>query len=392
MVELTASATILSPSEQEALHRVLQLAQNQNYRVGTRLPAERKLADRLGVSRDAVRGALTHLQEQGIVRAVSPRIRVLNQDLIDEPKSLLSEAIVAVSFTSPDSQTQPNAIAAMMGASHFYAQRQFQAAGHPVMTLSPGADQVDRFRRALTDRPAGVLVCDDAFDWGAGDEFVALARTAGISVVAQADAMAEMQWQASDAIRLGSDHRAGGRALVTALAARGCRRVLTVWERWPRAGRRQHWMVERLAGIEAGCREHGLHLLGPVETLRHPDPEISEANFRRQVKMTVGSLFDVFAANRPDAILCASDGMVYDVIAAARKLAPDHNLLVTGYDNYWAHCPQRQWESGVPAFTVDRRLDRVGTAAARALLQAVKGTSTTTSDAVKPELHECAAN
>ena len=56
-----------SNKEQYAYHRIIQLIHEDAYPVGSRLPSERRLAEKLGTSRNTLRGAMRQLQAHGVV-------------------------------------------------------------------------------------------------------------------------------------------------------------------------------------------------------------------------------------------------------------------------------------------------------------------------------------
>ena len=53
--------------EQETIKKIIAIIDNDDFQIGSRLPAERKLSSRLNVSRNTVRNALRKLEAKGIV-------------------------------------------------------------------------------------------------------------------------------------------------------------------------------------------------------------------------------------------------------------------------------------------------------------------------------------
>lgn len=57
-----------------------------------------------------------------------------------------------------------------------------------------------------------------------------------------------------------------------------------------------------------------------------------------------------------------TDGAAFIAAAACRELgfAPQRDVLIVGYDNYWLDCEERKWEKVAPLATADKRSMQMG--------------------------------
>ncbi|MGW6458986.1 GntR family transcriptional regulator [Streptomyces sp. NPDC055078] len=77
------------PAVQLAHHELVQLLDRRVWVPGSRLPGERALAARVGVSRSSLRQALARLETEGRVHASAQRGWFVSTDVVSEPPSLL---------------------------------------------------------------------------------------------------------------------------------------------------------------------------------------------------------------------------------------------------------------------------------------------------------------
>lgn len=125
----------------------------------------------------------------------------------------------------------------------------------------------------------------------------------------------------------------------------------------PRASRA---VAQRVAGVRARLRAHGLRLAAPV-------------GYGRWSQRWARHALEELLAEHPtiDAVVCGSDQIADGVVDAAAALGirvPD-DLAVTGFDN-WSTFAE---ETDPPLTTVDMNLEDLGAAAARVLFAAIDG-------------------
>ena len=120
-------------------------------------------------------------------------------------------------------------------------------------------------------------------------------------------------------------------------------------------------VVERVKGMRARMRKHGLHLAGSVMYGDH----WSQRWAREATVRLLESHPDV------DAVLCGSDqiaaGVVVGLKEAGRRVPDD--VAVTGYDNWGVFA----LETEPPLTTVDMNLEALGAAAAQELFSMIDG-------------------
>jgi len=160
--------------------------------------------------------------------------------------------------------------------------------------------------------------------------------------------------QSQDVVHV-PDDRDGGRLALEHVVALGRRRIAHLTG--PRGMRA---VSERVKGIQAGLRRHGLRLVTPVSYGRW-----SQRDGRATAERLIAQHPEV------DAIVCGSDqiasGVVDALVTSGRRIPED--VAVTGYDN-WITFAQ---ETDPQLTTVDMNLEALGAAAVRDLFGVIDG-------------------
>jgi DNA-binding LacI/PurR family transcriptional regulator len=318
---------------------------------GSSIPAERRIAEKLMVSREAVRAALEDMCATGIIgQPAQRRMRRVLRSPAQTPAiapRLMSNTVVLLGIGRVDDPSRhPGADAPI----HFEIALQLENSGRHVMAVNPAMLTEDGPSSLAALRAAGILVTYAGGESPIGREVMDACAAVGMPVVAFGDGPC---LQAYD--RVESDHRHGACELVRLLAQRGRRRILRVW----RLQGEHHWLAQRDAGYEQGVNELGLASLSPLRI-----PAIKSAgNTLREShdyvnRVIAGYLGEhVLRPDGPDAIMCDTDGHAMQAIAALQLLGkrPNIDIDVVGYDNYWASTPEAQWVQLAPLATVDKR-------------------------------------
>ena len=320
------------------------------------MPSERTLAERFGVDRRTVRGALNLLSEEGLLRGNGGKLRLVvgpSRRADNSGPGLLKDAVVVVAPTV--SQLSGARIApgwslnVVLGA--VLAVRE---AGLDVLTVHPERFCREIAERVAADRPHGVIVPD----FNQHDRIVAcaeLARECGMNVVAYGD---DPELATFD--RVTSDHEAGAYELTRWLIGQGRRRILNVWP----APATLYWFPERRAGYERAMREAGLPVLEPVLV------PLAEGDHAFLSRLWAGHLIESLQGEGAvDAIMLVSDGHS-DIVADACRCfgkVPNRDVAIVGYDNYWADLPEVP-SATAPLATVDKLNIESGTQLVRLLL------------------------
>ncbi len=339
-------------------------------RGGQALPSERTLADELGVARGTVRSALAELRRDGLIASDNGR-RTVAEDAAPQPAargaSLMSDAI-AVMTRRVDSRITDRIRS--HGWELFIERGALDAvydAGLHAVNLYPDKLQDDALDRLIQGRPMGLVVGR----LGGGDPLRVLdaLREADIPAVAYGNEPAM-----TDFDRAYSDHQAGAAMVTRWLLEKGRRRILRV-----ESAKQQdaYWLRMRHAGHADAMADAGVEPLEPLQmqaTLSHTEGHADRFEINRRAM--AGYLMDAFAGpTPPDALMLASDG---DVAAAAGALkllgrTPGQDVLIAGYDNYWADRADHRFEPTAPDVTVDKHNDQIGAALVQLLLDRVHG-------------------
>ena len=333
---------------------------------GKRLPSERALGTRLGVSRTVVRSVLLDLERDRLVcRSARRGWMVATPTANGNGAATFLGQTVAIlvegALTRQPAHREPG------WSDYIHAGVADAILGHGISALTVPAKQLAEggFTRLLQTPPRGFIVLDDPTAMSQTD-LVRTLRQAAVPLVAQADLR---PWPGCDTVI--SDQEGGCHAVTRWLIERGCRRLLRFNMPYPDP---PDWFRRRMAGCERACREAGIPSLPPLAV--HGDPAYDRAGFDRNVRLTAGYLYEhLHGANAADAIMVLSDGAVPGVTAACRLLGkvPQQDVAIVGYDNYWRECPELAYELTPPMATVDKDNRGIGRALVELLLARLAG-------------------
>jgi DNA-binding LacI/PurR family transcriptional regulator len=330
---------------------------------GGRLPAERELARRLGVTRFVVRSVLAQLESEGVIRSLSERIRVV-ADESSRGASVMDETVAL--FTHLTSRPIPGeqGPAGVMQMLYMGVSEALQARGVNIITVPPERSAMARIQRLIAQRPLAWIVLEDALMTDVGPGVLADVCARGIPAAVYGDVLTAESLAFAPFDVVSSDQAAGSYALTTWLIKqRGLRRVVRFSDNPGPLRAAQIWRARREQGYRDACRDAGIAAFAAIEGVRLEANDGSRQAFDLQVRMTAGFLVEHLGGSAPvDGLLVVSDGLVFDVAAACRLLGkdPQREIAVVGYDNYWMGTSERRYEAFTPPATVDRNLHEVG--------------------------------
>lgn len=342
-----------------ALRQLRRWLEDGSFIPGGRLPGEGELAQRIGVSRFTVHRALEELAGEGGIRPLARR-GWLRPVVPPAPGGCLDRmvAIVGMRFDLGELDSRR----ALADAVQVYAGAlaAIGRAGLHAAVLQP-----DRALAGDVDALAGgglhgLLLMPEVVDSERMRAWAGHLARLRMPVVAHGEGRG---LPGIDQVL--SDHAAGCAALVRWLAGRGCRRILRLRESHPGSGPWPGWLADRDAGYRAGCGATGIAEL-PWLTVDVPTPTLggdSEAALDMKSRIIQSHLHDLLAGpQRPDAILVPSDRNAFTVARALRRLGvdPRRQLPVCGYDCTARDCVEGEWESFIPAASVDRDCRGIG--------------------------------
>lgn len=325
---------------------------------GERLPQQEALAAQFHVSRTVVRGAIRQLEEEGLVLAGPRRQRLIAGSVAAASPATSTVLAQAVGVLTDNPDSSPLGEAAVTGWSVF-VQKGLVAAlrrrGFNVLMLDPERVDAGQVAQLAAGGLRGVVYC--AFAGPAEKHAATLAalQAAGVSGVVYNRAPEFAAFDVVDA-----DHALGCALLTRWLIDRGCRRILRLWPTVLDGEFLPVWLQERNRGYADALREAGLATLPPVELPSSGGGSWPDTlkKFQYNANLMLGYLKEALEGPRgADAILIASDGMVPSVAAACRRLGkePNREVLLAGYDFYWAECPERRFELTPPLVTIDKQ-------------------------------------
>jgi DNA-binding LacI/PurR family transcriptional regulator/DNA-binding transcriptional regulator YhcF (GntR family) len=336
---------------------------------GKRLPSERALAERLAVSRAAVRSAFESLESEGLIVAQPRRARVVRPE---PPRARRNDllthtlaALVAADFGIPGDDRHGPAWGLRL--THALAQVSLHA-GFATLFISEEQLRGRGMEQFHSSPPRGLALVHSSPDLPSREALLHSLQVNDIAMAAWAD---EHDWPGCDVVL--SDHQQGSFDLARWLIERGARRLLRI--RPDGAGGRD-WIRRRDEGFERALRDAGLPVLAPLEIPGNWHAVHDEEHFRQAAHLLAGYLYRHLAGATPvDALLVVTDSQVAATAAACRILGrdPRRGILLAGYDSFWAECAERKWEPTPPHVTVDKDDGRIGSDLAGLLLARIAG-------------------
>ncbi len=365
----------LGPDAKEVLQTVRSWIVDHYLEPGSRLPSERDLARRLQVSQRQVQAALKQLLEEGLIQQVSQRIRIVAPDWEDEV-SLFASTVVLISTVQFATLSSTRSAANMTETAFLGTANAVQQAGLNFIAVNPKQLTAGQVNGLIKQNPMGVLATGEVMTLK-NASILSRLHDAGIPVVANADTVTDKVLDRLPFDTVHSDHRTGTRLLCERLYERGCRRIVRFWNYSETVGDQVHWVAERRRGYAEACTALGLEQLPPILAMEEPHLRFeTEKWFRMHAQAAAGFLMDHLNGPQPvDGILLVNDGAHAHVATACRKLGkePGKDVLIAGYDNFYAAHEGRQWESTVPAATIDKHDAGIGRAAFDLLQERVSG-------------------
>lgn len=332
---------------------------------GDVLPSERKLAETLRVSRTPLRLALRELVQSGRLRDQNPR------------GYLVAGASPAEGAVTPMSHTV--AVLSALQERHWVAattadrteagmRDELSERGYNVLQLNPAGLKLEHLRWLRQQGLCGIAATHDIAKSEDGGKLLEAARKDGLRVCVHGDAPSQQGFD-----RVVCDQCEGMRRMTQALLARGCKRIVRVWNH---AGERPYWLRMRDEGYEAAHREAGVEMVpvlccpNAVDFLAAgvPKADLLEAYAR----WYAGHLAEqVLEAGGLLAVVAVSDAWVAPIWRACQMLGrqPGEDVLVCGFDRFWRTTWGEEGKRFPPAFTVDTCPDRVGRRMVRILLE-----------------------
>ena len=353
------------PGPRSAVMReIIRNIEEGNYAVGQPLPSTRKLSETLNVHRGTITRAFSLLEDEGYLKVGASGMRIV------APKAQQASKFVGQSIAMlimpPES---------WRGNSHEsgwleYIDRgmfeQIRAEKLHAMWLHPDLVDEAMISDLMRNRPQGIVVGEHAARLPGVVSLLEPLHKSGLPMVVYGDAPRLASFD-----RVVSDHESGAYQLTKWLISRGCKRIVMLFGE----NRNYYWTEGRISGCRRALEEAGLPFQEPVYAPLQEGRKTSKEIFDETVR-TIGSYFiEHLGSNRADAILCASDCLVFPVAGLVRLAGwqPGRDMLIAGYDNYWHEAPERRFEDVKPAATVDKLNPEIGKEMVKLLLERISG-------------------
>lgn len=333
---------------------------------GAALPAERNLSERLHVPRPTIRRAINILEQEGLLKTVGPRTRIIAQQ-----QRAMAHSIAILSRSRPLGANNGRKSPGWTTAMEYAILDRIAERGYHVMLINPDHPAERNLEQLVLGRPSGVIISELSGNPEQSRYWARELRQVKVPVVVYGG-MPELQ----DMDRVTSDHAKGAYDLTRLLIARGCRRILMLFA----APTDAYWVTGRREGYEKALAEAGLPALPLVSCRRIPlSSETPADTFEASTRHATANLLEYMGplAKGPaiDAIMSATDGDAFAAAAACRLLGavPGKDIQIVGYDNYWEESEARQYEPSLPLATVDKQNPAIGRELADLLIDRIAG-------------------
>jgi DNA-binding LacI/PurR family transcriptional regulator len=333
---------------------------------GEPLPSERSLTQRFGVARNTVRAALDQLAEEGWLGArVGPgrRNRLVRGRSAPVGATIARDTVVVVGRSRSDLDPT-HRHAGWADFVDYGVQEEIDQRGLHLLVFNPAKLGAD-FAALSEQRVYGLLIPSGLAD-ATGWDRVRTMADAGTPVAVFGE---EPEGGRID--RVISAHEQGAYELTRWLLARGCRRPQMLWC----SDVRRAWARARRAGHERAMAEAGLPALAPIQTLEFMPPADAVSSrdaYEMRARYLAGYLAPALLGATPaDALMAPTDGeaLVLTGVLARLGKAPNRDVWVAGYDNFWEDCPERAFAPCGPAVTVDKQNPLIGAEMVRLLIE-----------------------
>lgn len=353
----------LSGNANLVYNRLLQNIRDGKWRSGERIPSERVLESQCNHSRSAVREALEELERQGQVIRLSPRIRVVSDNVV--PRRFLFERTIALftgmklgwgTFESGGFNVHESIVA---GFNRCCVEKGLNVIQLP--HISPDGDMLEQL---VSEHLFGAVMFGDFTEEPAHAGVIDFLMSHSVPAVMYTDFLRPSRLEnLPPCHRVGLDHFKGGKDLAEFLLKKNCRIITRCWgTNYRDEEKRPEWLIRRDAGIENALVSAGIDPIPPVWLPVQPGQAQSHDEYESRVYELAGRLAtQLLPAGRMDALICMNDCMYHDIAGACEKLGlrPGKDILLVGYDDLWRSCAQPFTPPGYPAATVNRRIDRI---------------------------------
>jgi DNA-binding LacI/PurR family transcriptional regulator len=345
---------------------VLRLIRSGALPPGQALPTEQELATLCRASQPTVNREIRRLIEEGVISVGADGQRMIGHG----STGLLARTIaVFTAYDRTGSAVPGKVLLAWESNLELAAEEHLMARRWRLWRLPAGDLSDAELAQISHDPPAGALVFADGLGRALATRVLAALSRSGTPAVLHACAEEYPSYDTAQ-----SDHTHGGTSVVRWLAAHGCRRLVA--HRRPFADGEPAWHAARQRGYRLGAQESGL----PPPVLVETPAGIVEAageirRFQSNAALLAEALHPWKDGPRPFGLLALSDGEVPAWWAACRRLDlhPGRDVLIAGYDGYWADLMERGWEGEPPSVSTDKCHPEMGAALADLLVQRLDG-------------------
>jgi len=335
-----------------------------NYAVGQPLPSTRKLSETLNVHRGTITRAFSLLEDEGYLKIGANGMRIVASKS-NQASKFVGQSI-AMLIMPPESWRENSHESGWLEYIDRGMFEQIRAEKLHAMWLHPDLVNEAMVSDLMRNRPQGIVVGEHAARLPGMVSLLEPLHRSGLPMVVYGDAP---KLAAFD--RVVSDHELGAYDLTKWLISRGCKRIVMLFGE----NRNYYWSEGRIRGCRRALEEAGLPLVEPVYAVVRDERESNREIFDENVRTIAGHIFEHIGSNRVDAILCASDCLVFPVAALLKRAGwePNKDVLITGYDNYWQEAPERAFLEAIPAATVDKLNPVIGKEMVKLLLERISG-------------------
>lgn len=333
------------------------------FRIGEKLPSERKLADRFGVSRTTIHTVIEKLVTEKRIAPFGKRgMKVAERVSLApamNPTGILTEVgnldhLIGI----------PGATGYPVFIEYHLLQQANRAELRSLMLKTEDLKdpaQIDFLKKYLN----GLLLTLPPEQMNPIRKELVQLQKDGIPIVIHDDS-----FEYSEFDTVTSDHKTGMQQITRHMLETNKKTLLYInftaknqsGQKWRR--KREEGVTETAASGNAKAKIINVPLLTEFAN--------EKKAFNEQTRLLAGTFLELISEGFIfDAILTDSDQHIFPVAAALKLMGkiPGKDIPVTGYDNFWPICKEREWIDFTPTATISKQNNLLGKAMVDLLLE-----------------------